>query len=79
MSDDQQTRGSGGFNRDFGGPKPVEKGKEYDVQITEISRKGDGIARVQGFIIFVKNGQVGQSVKIKITEIGSTFATAEIV
>jgi tRNA/tmRNA/rRNA uracil-C5-methylase (TrmA/RlmC/RlmD family) len=43
----------GGRNDDFG-PKPVEAGKEYDVQITEISRKGDGIARVQGFVIFVK-------------------------
>ncbi|CUR50810.1 protein of unknown function [Nitrosotalea devaniterrae] len=28
-------------------PKPVETGKEYDVSITEISRKGDGIARVE--------------------------------
>ncbi|MGB8163047.1 MAG: TRAM domain-containing protein, partial [Nitrososphaeraceae archaeon] len=31
---------------DMFGPKPVEVGKEYDVQITELSRKGDGIARV---------------------------------
>ena len=60
-------------------PKPVERGKEYDVQVTEISRKGDGIARIQGFVIFVKNGQVGQNVKVKVTQIGSTFATAEIV
>jgi predicted RNA-binding protein with TRAM domain len=60
-------------------PKPVEIGKEYGVQITEISRKGDGIARIQGFVIFVKNGQVGQNVKVKVTQIGSTFATAEIV
>lgn len=36
------------------GPKPVEAGKEYYLQITEISRKGDGISRLQGFIIFVK-------------------------
>ena len=43
----------GGRNDDFG-PKPVETGKEYDVQISEISRKGDGIARIQGFVIFVK-------------------------
>ena len=42
----------GGFRRnDSFGPKPVETGKEYDVQISEISRKGDGIARVQGFVI----------------------------
>ena len=61
------------------GPKPVETGKEYDVQITETSRQGDGIAKVQGFVIFVKNAKVGQNVKIKITNVGSRFATAEVV
>jgi len=73
-------RRPGGFGRGGSfGPKPVETGKEYDVQITEISRKGDGIARVQGFVIFVKNGQVGQNVKVKVTQVGNRFATAEIV
>jgi len=33
--------GFGGGNR-FG-PKPVEEGKEYDVDIKEISRRGEGI------------------------------------
>ena len=61
------------------GPKPVETGKEYDVQITETSRQGDGIARVQGFVIFVKGGKVGQSCKVKVTNVGARFATAELV
>ena len=70
----------GGFRRnDNFGPKPVETGKEYDVQITEISRKGDGIARIQGFVIFVKNGKVGQNTKIRVMQVGNRFATAEIV
>ena len=73
----QQKRSEEGFNRDFSAPKPVETGKEYEVQITEISRKVYGIARVQGFVIFVKSGQVGQNAKI--SKVGSTFATAEIV
>jgi predicted RNA-binding protein with TRAM domain len=70
----------GGFRRnDNFGPKPVEAGKEYDVQITGISRKGEGIARVQGFVIFVKDGKVGQNAKIRIVQVGNRFATAEIV
>jgi predicted RNA-binding protein with TRAM domain len=71
----------GGGNRSGGGsfgPKPVETGKEYDVQITETSRQGDGIAKVQGFVIFVKNAKVGQKVKIKITNVGARFATADL-
>jgi predicted RNA-binding protein with TRAM domain len=67
-----------GRNDSFGA-KPVETGKEYDVQITEISRKGDGIARIQGFVIFVKDGKVGQNAKIRISQIGPRFATAEII
>jgi predicted RNA-binding protein with TRAM domain len=70
--------GGRGFNRSFSS-KPVETGKEYDVHITETSRRGDGIARIQGFVIFVKNGQVGQNLKAKITQVGERFATAEIV
>ncbi|MCI0560434.1 MAG: TRAM domain-containing protein [Nitrososphaera sp.] len=73
------SRYGGGGPRGFGGPKPVETGKEYDVQITEISRQGDGIARVQGFVIFVKGARVGQKAKIRITNVGARFATAELV
>lgn len=64
---------------DMFGPKPVEVGKEYDVQITELSRKGDGIAREQRFVIFVREGKVGQNVRVRITQVGNRFATAEIV
>ena len=73
--------GGGGyrdFNRGFS-PKPVEIGKEYDVDVTEVSRQGDGIARVQGFVIFVKNGKPGQKVKVQVNQVGARFATATTV
>jgi predicted RNA-binding protein with TRAM domain len=38
----------------------------------------DGIARVQGFAVFVKNGKPGQKVKIKISQVGNRFAIATI-
>jgi predicted RNA-binding protein with TRAM domain len=60
-------------------PKPVEMGKEYEVEISEISKRGDGIARIQGFVIFVAGGKSGQKAKIRITSIGDRFAKAEIV
>ncbi len=71
----------GGRSRDKGSlkPKPVEAGKEYEVDITEISRQGDGIARVQGFVVFVKNGKVGNKVKVKVTEVADRFAKAIII
>jgi len=60
-------------------PKPVEVGKEYEVDIQEVSRRGEGIARVEGLVIFVPNAKQGQHVKIKVTRISSRFAEAEVI
>ena len=58
--------------------KPVELDKIYEVVINEITGKGDGIARVQGFIIFVENGKIGNNVRVKVTEVADRFAKATI-
>jgi predicted RNA-binding protein with TRAM domain len=68
-----------GFNGRSPAPKPVEVGKQYEVDITEISRQGDGIAKVQGFVVFVRNGKVSQNVKVQVEQVGNRFATATLV
>ncbi len=60
-------------------PKPVETGKEYEVDIQETSRRGEGIARIQGLVIFIPNTKPGDHVKIKIMRISRRFAEAEVV
>ena len=61
--------------------KPVEVGNEYDVEITDRGKSGtnDGIAKIQGLVIFVKDGKVGDKVRVKIIAIGERFAKAELV
>ena len=71
--------GGRGFNRGSPAPKPVEVGKEYEVAVTDISRKGDGIARIQGFVVFIEKGKVGHKLKVKVTEVADRFAKAIIV
>ncbi len=58
----------------MGTPAPVEVGKEYDVNIEDIAREGDGIARVEGFVIFVADTKVGDTVKIQIDKVMRRFA-----
>ena len=75
-------RGGGGYNRGRGrqfAPKPVEIGKEYDVEVQEVSRRGDGVARIQGLVTFIQNAKPGDHVKVRITRISRRFAEAEIV
>ena len=64
-----------GFNRE----QPVEIDKEYEAKIEDISRRGDGIARIKGFNIFVPNTKRGEQVKFKITRVGNRFATGELI
>ena len=64
------------FNKDSADPIRPQVGKEYEVDITQIGRRGDGIARIQGFVTFVKGGHIGENVKIMITGIRSRFAIA---
>ena len=67
-----------GFDRRFP-PKPVEMGKEYDVEIQETSRRGEGITRIEGLVIFVPKTKPGDKVRIKITNISRRFAEAEVI
>ena len=67
-------RGSG-----FSLKAPVERGQEYESEIEDISRRGDGIAKIEGFVIFVANTKKGEHVKFKITQVGRRFAVAELV
>ena len=59
--------------------KPVKVGEEVDVLVSELSRRGDGVARIQGFVIFIPNTKEGQQVKIRIKEIKPSFAIAEVI
>ena len=67
-----------GYDRDFA-PKPVEVGKEYDVEIQEISRRGEGIARIEGLVVFVAGAKEGDKLRIKVTRVSNRFAEAEVI
>jgi 23S rRNA (uridine2552-2'-O)-methyltransferase len=56
---------------------PVKRYQESEVVIDDIGIKGDGIAMMQGYRIFVPGAEVGRRIKIRIVSAGSRFAVAE--
>lgn len=59
---------------------PISEGEIYDeVVITQLSDRGDGIYKVKGFIVFVKNVKKNEKVKIKITKVLKSVGFAEVV
>ena len=58
---------------------PVKVGEIHEVEIKSVGEKGDGIARVSGFVLFVPNVKKGDYVKIKITKVLPKVGFAEVV
>lgn len=58
---------------------PVNVGDELDVKIEAVGEKGDGIAKKEGFVLFVPNTKEGQEVKIRVTKVLRKVGFAEVV
>jgi predicted RNA-binding protein with TRAM domain len=69
----QKRKGNMGFK------PPVEVGEELDVVIEAVGEKGDGIAKKNGFVLFVPNAKEGETVRVKITKVLQKVGFADIV
>jgi len=58
---------------------PVKVGEETEVTIEAVGAKGDGIAKIEGFVIFVPNTRKGDNARIRITKVLANMAFAELV
>ncbi len=61
--------------------KPVDKGQKLSVKIESMGQRGDGVAKIDGYVIFVKGEglEVGKEVNIEVQTVGRKFATAIVV
>ena len=66
-----------GERRDISAPLNV--GDTYDVTVEDVGREGDGIARVEGFVVFVPNTKKGDNVKIRISKVSRRVGFGEVI
>lgn len=57
--------------------RPVKENQEIEVMIDDIGSRGDGIAKIQGYLIFVPRSKMGERVKVRVQSVGEKFAVAE--
>ncbi len=73
---------SGGFRPRGGGMgamAPVRVGEELDVKIEAVGEKGDGIAKKNGFVLFIPGVKEGQELRIRVTKVLRKVGFAEVV
>lgn len=57
---------------------PVEKNKEYIVDIIDNGFEGEGIAKIENFAIFIPNAIKGEKVRIVVVKVLSSHAFGKI-
>jgi 23S rRNA (uridine2552-2'-O)-methyltransferase len=56
---------------------PVRPGEEHEVEIVDTGEEGDGVARIEGFTIFVPDTEEGETVRVRIEDVKPRFGFAE--
>lgn len=57
---------------------PVEEGETHHVEIEEIGDEGDGIAYIEGFVVFVPETELTETVDVEIDTVHDSFAVGEV-
>lgn len=57
---------------------PVREGDELDVKIEAVGEKGDGIAKKQGFVLFIAGTKTGDEVRVRVTKVLRNAGFAEV-
>ncbi len=55
---------------------PVHKGEELELRIDSLAYGGSGVARHDGFVVFVRGGLPGDRVRARVTKVKRGFAEA---
>jgi 23S rRNA (uracil1939-C5)-methyltransferase len=55
---------------------PVQKGQELELDVDSLAYGGNGVARTDGFVVFVRRGLPGDRVRARVTKVKRGFAEA---
>jgi len=57
-------------------PAPVTKGQELELDVESLAYGGNGVARLNGFVVFVRRGLPGDRVRARVTKVKRSHAEA---
>lgn len=73
LESDVQLRG-----KDFSTP-PVHVNEEIEVEIVSMGSKGDGVAKIKGYVLMIPGAQMADKVKVRIRKVTPRIGFADLV
>jgi len=65
--------------RRFEKDPPLKEGEIREMEIIGVGEKGDGIGKIEGFVVIVPNTKTGDKVQVKITAVRGKVSFGEVV
>jgi len=56
---------------------PVKENEVYHVTIESVNHRGEGVARIKGFVVLVPGAMTGERLRVKIVSVRPRFAIGE--
>ena len=56
---------------------PVTEGEVIEAEVSDVGDEGDGVVRVDGYVLFVEDADEGETVEVRVTETKPNFGFAE--
>lgn len=57
----------------------MKAGDKFTVDINSVGMDGEGVARVEGFVVFVPKTLLGEQAVVEITQVKKSFAFAKVI
>jgi len=56
---------------------PVKENEIYHVTIESVNQRGQGVARIKGFVVLIPGAMTGERLRVKIVSVRPRFAIGE--
>jgi len=56
---------------------PVKENETHQVVIEGVNQRGEGVARIRGFVVLVPGAKPGERLRVRIISVRPRFAIAE--
>lgn len=58
---------------------PIERNKDYEIEISGMGHNGEGVGKIQGFTVFVPGAITGEIVLIKVIKLEKSYGIGKII
>lgn len=66
------------MNKEINNPINIEKNKDYIVTVDSYGHEGEGVAKIEGYTVFIESALKGEVVKVKLIKVNKNYGVGKL-